>query len=461
MKFPENFTWGVSTASYQNEGAAFEDGKGLAGWDVLCRKPGIMWNNETGDVACDFYHRYREDIKLLKFIGVNAFRMSVSWPRVLPEGTGRANPKGLDFYDRVVDELLKAKIDPYITLFHWNPPYALLCRGGWLNPDMPDWFADYTRVVMEKLSDRVTHWLTLNEPQCFIDGGYRTGWNSPGLTMSFPEVLKAAHITLLSHGKAVKAIRAYSKRKASVGICPYSIVKMPETNSPKDIATARKATFLVTEKDVHSPAWWMDPIYLGRYPESGLKLFGKDVPKYTQDDMDLIQQPLDYFAVNMYGGIIVRAGKNGEPEKVPFLPGYEITTREDFAVTPDALYWGPKFMHERYKLPVVITENGYPNLDCVFPDNRVHDPQRVHFLYRYLNKLAKTIKEGVDVRGYFIWTFTDNFEWTGATSKRYGIVYIDFNTQKRTLKDSAYWYKKVIRTSGDSLRKAPEFTFRY
>ena len=470
MTFPKGFIWGVSTAAYQIEGAAFEDGKGLSDWDVFCRREGAIWNGQSGDVACDHYHRYQEDIDNMKKLGVSGYRMSISWPRVIPNGVGAVNQKGLAFYDKLIDKLLEAGITPYVTLFHWDYPYELTCRGGWLNPESPDWFADYTKVVVEKLSDRVKNWMTINEPQVFIGFGYQSGTIAPGWKLGFPDVLRSAHNTLLAHGKAVQTIRAYSKTQCRIGLAPVGVVCSPATNSPEDIDAARNAMFTIgskdnpdntiinkdiwnhpiASKDTWNNTWWMDPMILGKYPEDGLKFYGADIPAFKESDMKIIHQPLDFFGANIYQGLTVRAGKEGKPEFVKDQIGHPLTAYH-WRVDPQALYWGPRFFNERYKLPVIITENGMTNDDWVALDGKVHDPQRIDFLNRYLLQLRKACEDGVDIRGYFQWSLLDNLEWSSGYRERFGLIYTDFVTQNRTLKDSAYWYQEVIASNGASL----------
>ena len=325
MSFPEGFVWGAGTSAYQIEGAALEDGKGLSVWDVFCRRPGATWNGQIGEVACDHYHRYKEDIALLQAIGVDAYRLSISWPRVLPEGTGAVNPRGLAFYDRLVDELLAAGIEPYVTLFHWDFPYALYCRGGWLNPDVSDWFGEYTAVVAGKLGDRVRYWMTINEPQVVAVMGHLDGTHAPGDRLQFWQVLQITHHLLLAHGKAVQAIRATARPDSQVGIVSTGPIALPATSSPADVEAARQATYGFAERTLWSHTWWMDPIFLGRYPEDGRRLFGPDMPSVGPEDMAIISQPLDYFGINMYNGHTVRQGEDGKPVVVPQQPGHPLT----------------------------------------------------------------------------------------------------------------------------------------
>jgi len=447
MNFPKNFLWGAATSAYQIEGAAQQDGKGLSVWDMMCRKPGAIWRGQNGDIACDHYHRYPEDVALMKEVGLQAYRFSVSWPRVIPDGMGRINTKGLDFYDKLVDELLAAGIRPFLTLFHWDYPYELYLRGGWLNPSSPEWFAEYAGILAEKLSDRVHDWITHNEPQCFIGDGHRTGVHAPGDKLDWPEVLKAGHNCLLAHGRAVQALRANGRDKINVGYAPVGIVKFPARNEPADIKAAREVMFGMWEKTMWNNTWWMDPVFLGRYPDDGLKIFENDLPPIGPHDMEIINQPIDFFGVNIYSGEAYRMGQGNRMEPVPLDPGHPLTAFY-WPVQPEALYWGPRFFQERYKRPIFITENGMANPDWVAQDGHIHDTQRIDFTHRYLQALGQAIRDGVDVRGYFHWSIMDNFEWAEGFKQRFGLIHVDFNTLKRTLKDSARWYQQVIARNG-------------
>ncbi len=449
--FPKDFVWGVAAASYQIEGAAFEDGKGLSVWDMFTRKPEAIWRGHTGDVACDHYHHMDGDVSIMHEIGVKAYRLSISWPRVLPAGVGNVNSKGIDFYDRLIDSLLLAGVTPYISLFHWDYPYALFCRGGWLNPDSSDWFAEYSATVVKALSDRVAHWFTLNEPQVFLTAGHKQGRHAPGIQLPMREVLLATHNALLSHGKAVQAIRSYSKLPSQVGIVPAASIAIPETDHPQDVAAAREAMFSITQNDhLWNNTWFSDPIFFKRYPEDGLAVFGENVPAIGPNDMDIIGQPLDFYAYNNYSAMIVKADAQGEPQFVSFPDGNPITAFT-WNVTPGGFYWGPKFLFERYQKPLLLAENGMANIEWVSLDGKVHDPQRIDFTNRYLLSLHQAISDGVPVIGYFHWSIMDNFEWAEGYKQRFGLVYVDYVTQKRILKDSAYWYSEVIASNGACL----------
>ncbi|MBL8028278.1 MAG: beta-glucosidase [Fibrobacteres bacterium] len=446
MSFPKNFAWGVASAAYQIEGAWNEDGKGPSVWDEFCRRPGAIWNGDTGDTACDHYHRFKEDVALLKELGVPNYRLSISWPRVMPNGTGAINEKGLAFYDALIDALLEAKITPWVTLFHWDYPYELYKKGGWLNSESPNWFAEYTEVVVKRLSDRVTHWMTLNEPQCFVGLGHLDGTHAPGLKLQFDQYLLAAHNVLLAHGKGVMAIREHAKKTPVIGYAPVGHNSIPASLSKEDIEAARRSTFAVDMTEWNS-SWYMDPVILGKYPEEGLKLYGKMVPHYTNDDMKIIKQPLDFLGVNIYRGTVVKADASGNPVKVPLKPGH-ITNAFRWPITPEALRWGPRFFYERYKLPIVITENGLSDINWVHVDGNVYDPNRIDYTTRYILELRKAINDGADIRGYFHWSVMDNFEWAEGYRERFGLIHVDYQTQKRTPKQSAMWYSRLISSNG-------------
>jgi beta-glucosidase len=451
--FPKDFQWGAATAAYQIEGAAAEDGRGPSVWDTFSKKPGATWEGNTGDVACDHYHRFREDVGLLKALGVTHYRFSVSWPRVLPAGVGAVNSKGLDFYDRLLDELQRAGITPLCTVYHWDLPQALEDRGGWVNREIADWFAEYTAVLAKRYGDRIKKWVTLNEPQAFIGNGYLRGEFAPGLKKPFPEYLTAAHNAFLAHGRSVQALRANVK-DAQIGYVVACNSTRPASDKAEDVEAARYGLHAVTVRHPWMNAWWMDPVLLGSYPEDGLKLYGKDMPAFKSSDFDVMKQPIDFLGLNIYAAWTWRHGVNGKPEAVPFPIGYPRGTTLWHYLAPDAVYWAPRFMHERYKLPVAITENGLASRDHVFLDGKVHDAQRVDYLHRVLLELARAIKDGVPVNGYYAWSLLDNFEWADGYRERFGLIYVDYPTQKRIPKDSYHFYKQVIATRGRSLASA-------
>jgi beta-glucosidase len=448
--FRPDFTWGAATAAYQIEGAWNEDGKGPSIWDTFSHSPGKVFGDHTGDVACDHYHRYEEDAGLMADIGLKAYRFSTSWPRIMPAGTGAVNDKGLDFYSRLVDALLAKGITPWLTLFHWDLPQALHLRGGWMNPDMPKHFADYTRAVAERLGDRVRHWMTFNEPQCFLGISLWRTLHAPGIKLPMSDVLQAWHHALLAHGLSVQQLRATCRAEPVIGCAPTNVVPIPASAAAADVEVARRDFFKGYDGDLWTLGWWSDPMILGSYPADGLAGYGKAVPAHTDAEMRTIAQPLDFFGVNLYFGHTVKAGPDGALVRVDREPGHALS-RNGWPITPDALYWGPKFLWERYKAPIVITENGYSGSDWVMSDGAVHDPQRVDQVRRYLRAFKRAAAEGVDAMGYFYWSLIDNFEWNEGYKERFGLIHVDYATQRRTLKDSAHWYAGVIAANGANL----------
>jgi len=459
--FPPGFAWGAATASYQIEGAARTDGRGPSIWDDFCRQPGAVWRGHTGDVACNHYTHMPADVAMMQKIGLQAYRFSLSWSRILPQGTGAVNEAGLGFYDRLVDQLLAAGITPFCTLYHWDLPSALQARGGWQTRDSVDWFAQYTEVVARRLGDRVKHWITLNEPQIFITYGLQKGEHAPGLKLPFKQVLQAGHNALLAHGRAVQVLRVHCPG-AQIGMAPQTPVAFPSTESDADIEAARQFTFGIEPigtfigRALNLPAnnplntaWWLDAAFLGHYPEEGLRLYGSDAPEVQAGDMALIRQPLDFCGMNVYFGLEVSA-TDAAVALVPGKPGAPITGF-DWPVTPKALQWGPRFLFERYGKPIYITENGLSQRDWISLDGQVHDPQRIDFTTLYLRELAKASASGVDVRGYFHWSLMDNFEWAEGYKHRFGMVHVDYTTGVRTPKDSAAWYGQVIASHGSGL----------
>jgi beta-glucosidase len=457
--FPRDFTWGAATSAYQVEGAHDAEGKGPSTWDAFCASPGNVFSNQTGNIACDHYHRFAEDVALMRDMGLRAYRFSVSWPRVLPAGAGAVNHAGLGFYDRLVDALLAAGIQPWLTLFHWDLPLALYHRGGWRNRDIAGWFADYAAAVVDRLSDRVRHWITINEPQIFLGPSEHEGVQTENARKSHAERLLTAHHALLAHGRAVQTIRARAKAPPLIGWAPIGRVKVPASERPEDLDAARRATHAVLSKDFWNNAWFADPVVFGHYPEDGLRLFAHEAPRPEPGDMDLIRQPIDFYGINVYDAERFRAcdphptnpcGPAATVEKVDFPPGHPRPAINWF-ICPEALEWGPRFLYERYKVPIVITENGLSNTDWVDSDGRVRDPQRTDYTRRYLLALRRAIAAGADVRGYFHWSLLDNMEWAHGYSQRFGLIHVDFNTLRRTPKDSARWYARVIATNGASL----------
>ncbi len=452
MAFSKDFIWGAATAAYQIEGACDEDGKGRSVWDDFSNTPGKTFEGHTGNVACDHYHRFREDVALLRKLGIRNYRFSVSWPRVLPQGVGKPNEAGLRFYDELIDALIENGIRPFMTLFHWDYPSALYARGGWANPDSPKWFEEYVSLIAQRYGSRVKDFFTFNEPQVFIGLGHTAGVMAPGLSLSPVDAIPMSFHVQKAHGLAVKCLRELAPG-ARVGFVGCGSVAMPATESAEDIEAAR-AEFFATPDDskrwAWSNAWWDDPIILGSYPEDGLRAFGKCMPKGFEKAISDMCQPLDYYGQNMYEGYFVRSDGNGGRERLP-MPKGQAKTGCGWYITDDTLYWGVKHLYGRYGLPIMITENGMSAHDAVSLDGKVHDPNRIDYINRYLLGLKRAAEEGVDVRGYFAWSLMDNFEWARGYGERFGLVYVDYQTQKRIPKDSALWYGRVIAENGENL----------
>ena len=456
MSFPEGFLWGVAAAAYQVEGAEEADGRRPSVWDAFAERPGAVFEGHSGAIACDQYHRYPEDVALIADLGARAYRMSISWPRVLPDGVGAPSEGGLDYYDRLVDSLLAHGVTPWITLFHWDFPLALFHRGGWLNRSVVDWFGEYTQIVVERLGDRVKHWMTLNEPQVFLGLGHSVGEHAPGMRYDRPDVLRATHHALLAHGRAVQVIRDTATLSPIVGWAPHGAIPYPATSDERDVEAARRQFEAVSHHAgwFFSTTWFSDPVIRGEYPADGLSLFGNDMPRGFERDLTQIAQPLDFFGVNVYQGEPIEADENSEPRSLARALGYPQTMIR-WPVEPSVLYWGPRFIHERYGLPIYITENGCAAMDWVHADGNVHDTARIDFCARYLIALRQAIADGVDVRGYFHWSILDNFEWAEGYRMRFGLIYVDYETQERIPKDSYSWYQQVILSNGSCLPDKP------
>jgi len=451
--FNKDFVWGCASSAFQMEGALTEGGRGRSIWDTFSETPGKIWGNCKPEPGCDFYHKYKEDIDIMKDMGIKAYRFSLSWSRILPEGTGYVNPEGLKFYSDVIDELLKNGIEPYITMYHWDLPEALQEKGGWVNPEIINWFAEYASVISKAYSDRVTNFITLNEPQCFSGISFLHGDHAPAVKLDFKDQFLQVHNMLRAHGAAVRALRANAKRKINVGYAPTCGMPYPATETPADIEAARRVLFTCPDDMSNwtwQVAWFSDPVFLGHYPEDGLKKYAEYLPEITDEDMKLISEPLDFMGENIYNGYAIRMGANGEPEYVDRDPGYAITGN-DWPMTPQCFKWGLKYLYERYNMPIFVTENGTCCRDWVSLDGRVHDPMRTDFLNRYIIAMDEAMRDGVDIRGYFVWTLTDNFEWNLGYRDRFGLVFIDFTNGRRIRKDSSYFYEDVIKmtlTSG-------------
>jgi beta-glucosidase len=440
--FPDGFLWGASTSAYQVEGSPLADGAGPSNWHRFSHTTGMISNGDTGDVACDHYRRFRQDVALMADLGLNAYRFSISWSRILPSGRGKANPLGIAFYDRLVDALLARGIEPFVTLFHWDLPAALEDRGGWTNPDVAGWFADYVAVVFRALDDRVRFWATLNEPWVVTDGGYLHGTLAPGHRNPFEAAL-ASHNLLRAHGAAVAEYRARGRH--AIGLVVNLEPKHAASNSSRDVSATARA-------DAYMNRQYLDPVFRDRYPRELPATFGEAWPRPAPDLPD-VSRPIDFLGVNYYTrGVIrdapdvplLRAGRVRQRGRVRTATGWE--------VYPDGLTEALSWVRRRYgDLPLYVTENGAAFSDAPAAKDLVPDVARVRYLRDHLRAARRAIEAGVDLRGYFVWSLLDNFEWSHGYSKRFGIVHVDYSTQKRTPKASARFYSEVIRTKGAAL----------
>jgi len=450
MAFSKDFLWGAASAAHQIEGAYKEDGKGEGVWNHFEHEPGRIKHSENADIACDHYHRFKEDVALMKKIGLKSYRLSISWPRVMPHGVGEVNEKGLQFYSDLIDELLAAGIEPLVTLHHWNLPMDLYNQGGWKNDESPKWFEEFTKVVVERLSDRVKYWMTFNEFQIFVGLGYLAGIMAPFEQNDIPTMIKISENLFRAHGKAVSIIRKYGKQPSQIGLAPTGDVWLPLNDSPKEIERVRQKSFSLPEFTfVLSNVWWADPIFLGQFCDEAKERFGELLPDFTKEEWAEISQPLDFYGFNAYQGTVTFSAEQTGYEEYAYQGSPK--TSMNWNITPEVMYWSPKFLYERYKKPILVTENGMAGMDWVALDGKVHDPQRIDFLNRYLLQLEKAVDEGIPVIGYQQWSIMDNYEWCHGYDMRFGLIHVDYKTQKRTLKDSAYWYSHVIETNGASL----------
>lgn len=431
--FPADFVFGVATSSFQIEGAAWEDGRGPSIWDTLCRRPGAIADGSNGDVACDHYHRLDEDLDLIQSLGVNTYRFSIAWPRVQPLGYGGFNPKGLDFYERLVDGLLARGIQPAATLYHWDLPQALQDRGGWAEREIAQRFVDYARHIGARLGDRLHSLATLNEPWCSATLGHETAEHAPGMR-DRPRAYRVAHHLLLSHGLAVQALRADGCR-SPLGIVLNMGPSTPASSDPADVDAADRG-------DAHARRLYSDPIFLGRYPQRVLDDIGADVLGIQPGDLECIRAPLDFLGINYYTRQLVRA------DGTPYDPAGQGRPVSDmnWEIYPEGLTEILCRMHADYPglPPMWITENGGAFPDRVGADGRIDDQDRLDYVRRHLEAVLEARRRGVRVNGYMVWSLMDNFEWAHGYVRRFGIVHVDFETQKRTLKASAHWYRDFL-----------------
>jgi beta-glucosidase len=447
--FPDGFLFGAATSAFQIEGSPLADGAGPSNWHRFAREPGRIEDGSTDDVACDHYRRFREDVDLMRRLGLRAYRFSIAWSRVLPEGTGRVNRPGLDFYERLVDLLLKNDIRPCVTLHHWDLPAALDDRGGWRSPEMPRWFADYARVVVRALSDRVPMWTTINEPWVIAHAGYMTGVHAPG-RISLPETALVSRGLLLAHGLAAQAARSEGAR--SIGLVVNIEPKEPASDAPKDRSAAARA-------DSYMNRQFLEPVLKGRFPEELSSIYAEAWPRGGEADLITIHQPLDFLGVNYYTCGVVRHDESAVPDRARNirLPDRRYT-ETGWEVRPEGLAKTLLWVKDLCGgIPLYVTENGaaFPDPD-VAPEEPLGDPLRVEYLRDHLQAAREAIRQGVDLRGYFLWSLLDNMEWASGYTKRFGIVHVDFATGKRTFKASALFYRRVIETNGGALDEHEE-----
>jgi len=435
-RFPRDFVWGCATASYQVEGAVREDGRGQTNWDVFSHTAGKIADGKTGDVACDSYHRYKEDTQLLKGLGARAYRMSIAWSRIFPEGRGQPNQKGLDHYRRVIDDLLENGIQSYVTLFHWDLPEAL--PGGWQSRDTSYAFADYAGYVAGQLSDRVSHFMTVNELRCFTDLGHSQGIHAPGLQLPPAQVNQVRHHGVLAHGLGVQAIRAHARTGTQVGLADNTTFYVPVIETPEHIDAARKATRAEN-------AMFLTAILEGRYIDSYLEAEGANAPKVQAGDMKAIGSPLDFVALNVYSPVYVRADASPKGYAIlPHLPQSPRMASPWLYVGPEVAYWAVRTVSELWKPKALyISENGC-SADDLLVDGRVDDADRIMYLRNYITQFHRAASEGYPLKGYFLWSLMDNFEWADGYTKRFGVHYVDFETGQRIPKLSAAWYRELV-----------------
>jgi beta-glucosidase len=443
MTFPAGFLWGAATSAYQIEGSPLADGAGASIWHRFAHTPGLVANGDTGDIACDHYRRWAHDVSLMRALGLTAYRFSIAWGRVLPLGFGRINRRGLAFYDSLVDALLAANIQPVPTLYHWDLPAALDDRGGWLNPDIAGWFADYTDVVVRALDDRVRMWATLNEPWVVMDGGYLHGTLAPGHRNRY-EAPRVTHNLLRAHGAAVAAYRATGRHR--IGLVVNLEPKYPASDRPKDSTATRRASAYMNRQ-------YLDPVLRGEYPTALADIFGDAWPDFPSADFDAIRQPIDFLGINYYTRGVTRYSARSYPLRaVTVHQPQHSYTETGWEVYPDGLTDTVRWVAGRYgPIPLYVTENGAAFYDPPSAASPLDDGLRVDYLRSHLRAVRRAIDDGVDIRGYFAWSLLDNFEWAHGYSKRFGLVHVDYATQARTPKASARFYAEVIRTHGESL----------
>ncbi|CAM3366343.1 GH1 family beta-glucosidase [Marinicrinis lubricantis] len=445
IQFPKDFVWGAATASYQIEGAWNEDGKGLSIWDVFSHTPGKVVNGDNGDIACDSYHRYEEDIALMKELGIKAYRFSIAWPRIYPQGSGEVNPKGLEYYHRFVDKLIENGIEPYCTLYHWDLPQALQEKGGWNNRETIDAYLQYAETMFKEFQGKIKYWITFNEPWCVSMLSNYIGAHAPG-NQDLQLALDVAHHLFVAHGKTVRMFRELGI-EGQIGIAPNLYWYEPYSNRKEDVEAARRKRAWYNE-------WFLDPLFKGSYPQFMVDWYKKKGAEVNiqPGDMEIIKEPIDFLGINYYSGSLARYKENFEDFDCEEIDeGYE-KTDIGWNIYPEGLYKTLTWLTETYgPVPIYITENGACYNDGPV-DGRVRDQKRIDYLQKHIIQLNRCIQSGVNLKGYITWSFMDNFEWAEGYSKRFGLVHVDYNTLKRTPKDSFYWYRHLVRTNWLDIR---------
>lgn len=440
--FPKDFLWGAATAAYQVEGAAKEGGRGESIWDRFSHIPGKTFNSDTGDISCDHYHLYEKDVNIMKEIGIKTYRFSISWSRIFPEGYGKINREGVEFYRKLINCLLANGIKPAITLYHWDLPQKLQNIGGWANPLVTDYFANYAEFLFKEFGDLVHQWITLNEPWVVSFVGNWEGRHAPGIT-DFSTALQVSYNLLLAHGKAVKIYRKLSL-KGEIGITLNMNPVYPASDKVQDIAAAERFN------EFHNK-WFADPIFKGSFPENMLKWYAGKVtmPEITKEDLEIMSTPIDFLGINSYFSSFIKYDHSKWPTNLSAVNVGKDKTEMGWEINPTGLHDLLVYLHKEYNgVKIIITENGAAFNDMVNREGKVEDENRLDYLYNYLEQASLAIKEGVNLAGYYVWSFLDNYEWAYGYAKRFGIVYVDYNTQKRTIKKSGLWYSEVIKNNG-------------
>lgn len=438
-----DFYWGTATSAFQIEGAANLDGRTPSIWDTYTLEEGKILNHDDGRKGIDHYHLFKTDLKYLKELGVNSYRFSISWSRIIPNADGKINEKGMAFYERILQELVQYQVRPFITFYHWDLPMWLQDMGGWTNRNTAFAFADFVAVITQRFKQYCHDYITINEPQCIINLGHKTLEHAPGIFLEDKEAVISVHNLLLAHGLAVQAIRKID-REAKIGFAATSSPAIPIDDNEENIDVARRCYFSLTKGHFDQVTLYSDPIFLGDYPKEFYDYYQPYLPATLKEDLVIISSPIDYCYQNIYSGYFVKANEDKGYKILPYSeenPAYVFTWLHQM---PKTLYYGPKFLYERYQKPIIISENGISVIDVLTQDHKIHDYARIEYYRRYLEQMEKAQKDGIPIKGYFAWSLFDNFEWAFGYSARFGLIYVDYQSMKRYPKDSFYFYQKYI-----------------